>query len=55
MCVLCGEMYTQIKMLIQARGIGPLELELQVFVNHLTWVLGNEVGFYTRTLHALNC
>lgn len=28
----------------------PLELELEVLMGHLTWVLGTDYRFYTRTV-----
>lgn len=32
-----------------------LDLELQVVVNLMIWVLGTESGFFTGTVGTLNC
>lgn len=36
------------------RVLGSLELELQVFVNHLIWILGTKPGFSARAVVFLN-
>lgn len=35
------------------RLLGSLELELQVFVNHLIWILGTKPGFSARAVNVL--
>lgn len=35
-------------------GVDPLDLELQVIVSHMTWVLGTELGFPERAANMLN-
>lgn len=35
-------------------GNDPLELEIQVIVSHLLWVLGSEAGSSERSSHALS-
>lgn len=39
----------------QKRTSDPLELESQVIVNHLTWVLGTELMSSLKDACALNC
>lgn len=38
-----------------SRGSKSLDLEFQVVVNCLTWMLRNELRSSTRTIYALNC
>lgn len=38
-----------------SRGSKSLDLEFQVVVNCLTWMLRNELRSFTRTIYALNC
>lgn len=39
----------------QMRASDPLELELEVVVSPLMWVLGTELGSSARTACILNC
>ena len=39
----------------QKRASDPLELELEVVVSPLMWVLGTELGSSARTACILNC
>lgn len=36
-------------------GTGPLDLERQVAVSHLMWLLGTDLGASGRAASALNC
>ena len=38
----------------EARGMDPLELELQVVVSCQTWVLGTEIESFARAVSVLN-
>jgi hypothetical protein len=38
----------------RSEGSTCLEMELKVFVSHLTWVLGTEVESSVTAVHALN-
>jgi hypothetical protein len=39
---------------VQKRSSDPLEIELQVVVSHLTWVLGTELRSSGRTVCSFN-
>lgn len=36
------------------KALNPLKLDTQKVVNHLTWMLKNEVGFFGRVASSLN-
>lgn len=36
------------------RGLDPLDLELQVIVNHSTWILGTDLKSSARAANILN-
>ena len=56
-CVWCAYAYACLhvyRYLQRLEGVGSLELELVADVNHLTWVLGTELGSSGRAARAAN-
>lgn len=51
LCVVCA---LRCRCLERSEVSDPLELELQVVVNHAVWVLGTKLGSFARAVSALN-
>lgn len=47
--------YVHLLQILLAKKLDPLELPIQAYLNHLTWVLGTKQGFFGGEASVLHC